>query len=122
MVASLNLNNSKSRVNDDTAFSLILYFLSNVGSVTLEALVLWFQQLGKNDVEVVGGKNASLGEMISNLANVGVSVPNGFATTAQAYRDFLEQSGLTKRINDALDGLNVDDVVRLAEVDKQIRE
>lgn len=54
----------------------------------MEALVLWFQQLGKNDVEVVGGKNASLGEMISNLANVGVSVPNGFATTAQAYRDF----------------------------------
>ena len=99
-----------------------LLFFSTVGSVTLEALVLWFQQLGKNDVEIVGGKNASLGEMISNLANVGVSVPNGFATTAQAYRDFLEQSGLNKRINDALDGLNVDDVLQLAEVGKQIRE
>jgi pyruvate,water dikinase len=56
------------------------------------------------------------------LANVGVSVPNGFATTAQAYRDFLEQSGLNKRINEALEQLNVDDVVKLAEVGKQIRE
>ena len=88
----------------------------------MEALVLWFQQLGKNDVEIVGGKNASLGEMISNLSNMGVSVPGGFATTAQAYRDFLEQSGLNKRIHDVLDTLNVDDVVRLAEVGKQIRE
>ncbi len=53
MVASLNLNNSKSRVHVDTAYNRISYFLSNVGSVTLEALVLWFQQLGKNDVEIV---------------------------------------------------------------------
>ena len=88
----------------------------------MEALVLWFQQLGKHDVEVVGGKNASLGEMFSNLSNAGVSVPGGFATTAQAYRDFLEQSGLNQRIHDALDQLNVDDVVQLAETGKQIRE
>ncbi|MEL0028567.1 MAG: PEP/pyruvate-binding domain-containing protein, partial [Perlucidibaca sp.] len=73
-------------------------------------LVIKFQNLGKHDVEIVGGKNASLGEMISNLANAGVSVPGGFATTAQAYRDFLEQSGLNQRINDILDNLNVDDV------------
>ncbi|MDP2226133.1 MAG: phosphoenolpyruvate synthase [Moraxellaceae bacterium] len=88
----------------------------------MEASVIWFQELGKHDVEIVGGKNASLGEMISNLANAGVSVPGGFATTAQAYRDFLEQSGLNKRINDALDALDVDDVVKLAETGKQIRQ
>ncbi|RZU45200.1 phosphoenolpyruvate synthase [Fluviicoccus keumensis] len=88
----------------------------------MEALVLWFQQLGKHDVERVGGKNASLGEMISNLSNAGVSVPGGFATTAQAYRDFLEQSGLNKRIHDILETLDVEDVVQLAEVGKQIRE
>ncbi len=85
-------------------------------------LVIKFQNLGKHDVEIVGGKNASLGEMISNLANAGVSVPGGFATTAQAYRDFLEQSGLNKRINDVLDNLNVDDVVALAEAGKKIRQ
>jgi|TARA_R110001599_G_scaffold192380_9_gene387718 pyruvate,water dikinase len=85
-------------------------------------LVIPFQQLGKHDVDTVGGKNASLGEMISNLANAGVSVPGGFATTAQAYRDFLEQSGLNKRINDVLDALNVDDVVALAVAGKKIRQ
>jgi pyruvate,water dikinase len=88
----------------------------------LEASVVWFQDLGKHDVEKVGGKNASLGEMISNLANAGVSVPGGFATTAQAYRDFLEQSGLNKRIHDTLATLNVDDVTALAEAGKQIRQ
>ncbi len=88
----------------------------------MEASVIWFQELGKHDVEKVGGKNASLGEMISNLANAGVSVPGGFATTAQAYRDFLEQSGLNKRIHDALETLDVDDVVALAETGKQIRQ
>lgn len=88
----------------------------------MDASVIWFQDLGKHDVERVGGKNASLGEMISNLAHAGVSVPGGFATTAQAYRDFLEQSGLNKRIKDALDVLDVDDVVKLAEVGKQIRQ
>jgi pyruvate,water dikinase len=85
-------------------------------------LVIPFQQLGKNDVDTVGGKNASLGEMISNLGSAGVSVPGGFATTAQAYRDFLEQSGLNKRINDVLDVLNVDDVLALAEAGKKIRQ
>ncbi|MDF2445240.1 MAG: Phosphoenolpyruvate synthase/pyruvate phosphate dikinase [Moraxellaceae bacterium] len=88
----------------------------------MEASVIWFQELGKHDVEKVGGKNASLGEMISNLANAGVSVPGGFATTAQAYRDFLEQSGLNKRIHDTLATLNVDDVVALATAGKQIRQ
>ena len=85
-------------------------------------LVIPFQKLGKHDVEIVGGKNASLGEMISNLANAGVSVPGGFATTAQAYRDFLEQSGLNRRIHDVLDQLNVDDVLALAEAGRKIRQ
>ncbi len=69
-----------------------------------------------------GGKNASLGEMISNLAGAGVSVPGGFATTAQAYRDFLEQSGLNDKIHAALDALDVDDVAALAKTGAQIRQ
>ncbi|HCA23731.1 MAG TPA: phosphoenolpyruvate synthase, partial [Pseudomonas sp.] len=84
--------------------------------------VVSFEQLGVDDVERVGGKNASLGEMISNLANAGVSVPGGFATTAQAYREFLEQSGLNDRINAALDKLDVDDVNALAQTGAQIRQ
>ena len=84
--------------------------------------VIWFQDLSKNDIDKVGGKNASLGEMISNLASKGVSVPGGFATTAHAYREFLEQSGLNKKIRDALDKLDVNDVLALAETGKQIRE
>ena len=84
--------------------------------------VIWFQDLTKNDVEKVGGKNASLGEMISNLSGAGVSVPGGFATTAEAYREFLEQSGLDKKIHDQLDKLDVNDVNQLAEVGREIRE
>jgi pyruvate,water dikinase len=74
-----------------------------------------------NDVERVGGKNASLGEMISHLAAAGVQVPGGFATTAQAYWDFLDQSGLRDRINRELAGLDVDDVEALAATGERIR-
>ncbi|WP_285352202.1 phosphoenolpyruvate synthase [Pseudomonas sp. ME-P-057] len=84
--------------------------------------VVSLDKLGKHDVEHVGGKNASLGEMISNLAGAGVSVPGGFATTAQAYRDFLEQSGLNDQIHQALDALDVDDVNALARTGAQIRQ
>ncbi len=84
--------------------------------------VVSLDKLGVHDVEHVGGKNASLGEMISNLAGAGVSVPGGFATTAQAYRDFLEQSGLNDRIHAALDELDVDDVNALAKTGAQIRQ
>lgn len=84
--------------------------------------VISLDKLGVHDVERVGGKNASLGEMISNLAGAGVSVPGGFATTAQAYRDFLEQSGLNDRIHAALDALDVDDVNALAKTGAQIRQ
>ncbi|ODC03419.1 phosphoenolpyruvate synthase [Terasakiispira papahanaumokuakeensis] len=83
--------------------------------------VIWFDQLGMNDVEKVGGKNASLGEMISNLAAAGVSVPNGFATTADAYREFLQHEGLNERINQALSSLDVDDVAALARTGEQVR-
>lgn len=84
--------------------------------------VVSLDKLGVHDVEHVGGKNASLGEMISNLAGAGVSVPGGFATTAQAYRDFLEQSGLNDKIHAALDALDVDDVAALAKAGAQIRQ
>ncbi|HBP0081647.1 phosphoenolpyruvate synthase [Pseudomonas aeruginosa] len=84
--------------------------------------VVSLDKLGVHDVEHVGGKNASLGEMISNLAGAGVSVPGGFATTAQAYRDFLEQSGLNDRIHAALDALDVDDVNALVKTGAQIRQ
>ena len=83
--------------------------------------IKWFKDLGMGDVETVGGKNASLGEMISNLSGAGVQVPNGFATTAEAYREFLKHEGLDNRINAALDALDVDDVDELAKVGKKIR-
>lgn len=83
--------------------------------------ILWFNQLGMHDVNIVGGKNASLGEMISNLANVGVSVPNGFATTTHAYRDFLEANDLSNRINALLAELDVDDINALTQAGKTIR-
>src|SRR5690554_5908673 len=75
-----------------------------------------------SDVDRVGGKNASLGEMISNLANAGVTVPGGFATTAHAYREFLATDGLKDRIDEALDALDVNDVNELARVGAQIRQ
>ncbi|WP_326430117.1 phosphoenolpyruvate synthase [Stutzerimonas frequens] len=84
--------------------------------------VVSLDKLGNHDVERVGGKNASLGEMISNLAGAGVSVPGGFATTAQAYRDFLELSGLNDQIHALLDALDVDDVNALAKAGAQIRQ
>ena len=88
----------------------------------MEDYILWFDQLGMNDVERVGGKNASLGEMISNLSDAGVTVPGGFATTAHAYREFLAHEGLNERINKALESLDVDDVNELARVGGQIRQ
>ncbi|MBX9444303.1 phosphoenolpyruvate synthase [Dickeya chrysanthemi] len=84
--------------------------------------VLWYNQLGMHDVERVGGKNASLGEMITNLSELGVSVPNGFATTAQAFNDFLNQSGINQRIYELLDRTNIDDVNQLAKAGAQIRQ
>ncbi|MBW1251586.1 phosphoenolpyruvate synthase [Pantoea allii] len=93
--------------------------MSNKGE---QPLVLWYNQLGMHDVDRVGGKNASLGEMITNLSSLGVSVPNGFATTSWAFNQFLEQSGLNQRIYALLDGTNIDDVDQLAKAGKQIRQ
>ncbi|PHV12960.1 phosphoenolpyruvate synthase [Chitinimonas sp. BJB300] len=84
--------------------------------------VIWFDELRMTDVERVGGKNASLGEMISQLAASGVRVPGGFATTAEAYRAFLAHDGLSARINGALDALDVENVTDLVQVGKQIRQ
>ncbi|WP_066565520.1 phosphoenolpyruvate synthase [Snodgrassella sp. CFCC 13594] len=84
--------------------------------------VIWFENLRMTDVDSVGGKNASLGEMISQLTEKGVRVPGGFATTADAYRKFLAYEGLSDRISSALSELNVDDVNELARVGKEIRQ
>ncbi|HEA16207.1 MAG TPA: phosphoenolpyruvate synthase [Pseudoalteromonas prydzensis] len=88
----------------------------------MQEYVLWYQELGMQDVPRVGGKNASLGEMISNLANAGVQVPGGFATTADAFNEFLDQSGLNAKIHNILDTLDVDDVNTLAKVGADIRQ
>ena len=88
----------------------------------MNAYVVPFEHLTMRDVETVGGKNASLGEMIGQLAAAGVHVPGGFATTAQAFRDFLVQGGLAARITQALTGLNVDDVTQLAATGAEIRK
>ncbi|WP_166265412.1 phosphoenolpyruvate synthase [Marinobacter caseinilyticus] len=88
----------------------------------MEDYIIWFENLGMSDVDRVGGKNASLGEMISNLANAGVTVPGGFATTAYAYREFLAKDGLKERIDTALDALDINDVNELARVGAQIRQ
>ena len=85
------------------------------------ALVVPFENLRMSDVEVVGGKNASLGEMISQLAASGVRVPGGFATTAHAFRQFLKHEGLDARIAARLATLNTDDVRALAEAGAEIR-
>lgn len=87
-----------------------------------ENYVIWFDELRMTDVERVGGKNASLGEMISQLASSGVRVPGGFATTAQAYRDFLAHNGLADKINAMLKKLDVDNVSELMRVGKEIRQ
>ena len=84
--------------------------------------VIWFENLRMTDVESVGGKNASLGEMISQLTEKGVRVPGGFATTAEAYRAFLAHNGLNERISAALAALDVEDVAELARVGKEIRQ
>ncbi|MBA6251705.1 MULTISPECIES: phosphoenolpyruvate synthase [unclassified Colwellia] len=83
--------------------------------------VLWYEVLGMNDVDRVGGKNASLGEMISNLSNVGVQVPGGFATTSYAFNEFLEQSGINDKIYQLLDNLDVDDLAALSKSGETIR-
>lgn len=83
--------------------------------------IIWFNDLGMGDVNIVGGKNASLGEMISGLSNMGVSVPNGFATTTHAYHGFLKENQLIERINTLLDELDVDNISDLTTAGSTIR-
>jgi len=87
----------------------------------LEPYVIKLDELGMKDIEIVGGKNASLGEMISNLSKLGVTVPGGFATTAAAYRDFLKADGLDKKIAGLLDDLDVEDIKALTDAGRTIR-
>ena len=88
----------------------------------MEPYVVPLDALGMGDVDRVGGKNASLGEMIANLSAAGVTVPGGFATTAEAYRDFLTHEGLAGRINRRLDTLDVDDIKDLTAAGSEIRQ
>src|SRR4029450_7668887 len=83
--------------------------------------IMWFADIGLGDLEQVGGKNSSLGEIISNLSAAHVLVPDGFATTAEAYRRFIGDTGLADLINAELAGLDTDDVQRLAQVGSRIR-
>src|SRR6185369_4859393 len=85
------------------------------------ANLLWFRDITMSDLPQVGGKNASLGEMVSRLHGVGVRVPGGFATTADAYRAFLAHGDLAARIHTAVADLDTTDVRRLAEVAAEIR-
>ncbi len=88
----------------------------------MESYVIELDQLGMDDVELVGGKNASLGEMIRNLKGMGVRVPGGFATTSAAYRDFLRTDNLDERIHAALESLDVDDIDALNRTGQDIRK
>ncbi len=84
--------------------------------------IIWLDQLSIGDIAQVGGKNASLGEMLRHLGGLGIRVPGGFATTAHAYREFLAHDGLDQRIAAALDALDIDDVTALAATGRQIRQ
>lgn len=84
--------------------------------------IIWFKDLGKNDVDIVGGKNASLGEMISNLSKAGIRVPNGFSTTAEAFRRFLAHNNLENKIYNELASLNIDHVDALQKSGAKIRQ
>ncbi len=90
--------------------------------MAVHAYVIPFEELGMGDVEKVGGKNASLGEMICHLTKVGVKVPGGFATTSDAFWEFLSLDGLDQKINDALSSLDVDDVTQLQQTGQMIRQ
>ena len=125
-------NNKKTVCTPRSRISIIskgftMTSLSNAALQQQEAVyVASFENLRMTDVESVGGKNASLGEMISQLAGAGVRVPGGFATTAQAFRDFLTFSAnggkpLDQRIAERLIGLDIDDVRSLAQAGAEIR-
>ena len=88
----------------------------------MKSQIIWFNQVGIKDIDDVGGKNSSLGEMISHLSELGIKVPDGFATTATAFRDFLAQQNLDERIRVRLETLNTNDVVELVDAGAEIRQ
>ncbi len=109
--------------NLDSFTTLALSTANTVeGEHPMDSLVRQLGDVGMADIEQVGGKNASLGEMISNLAETGVRVPGGFATTADAFWEFINSNGLDARINELLDSLDVDDVVALTRAGSAIRQ
>ncbi len=84
--------------------------------------ILWFEEIGIEDVPLVGGKNASLGEMYQHLSEKGIKVPNGFAITAEAYKHLLKDAGIEQAVRDALEGLDTSDINNLRERGKKVRE
>jgi len=91
-------------------------------ATTTQAAIRWFEDIGIDDIPLVGGKNASLGEMYRELASRGVKVPNGFAITAEAYRSFLRTTGLDQRITQIIRGLDTRDLDNLRQRGRQIRQ
>ena len=87
----------------------------------LNDLLIPFEKISQNDLNIVGGKNSSLGEMISNLSNVGVTVPTGYATTVKAFQDFLKKNDLDKKISAILNPLDVNNIDSLQKSGMQIR-
>ncbi|MEI6495018.1 MAG: PEP/pyruvate-binding domain-containing protein, partial [bacterium] len=87
-----------------------------------EAYIVWYKDLGIEDIPIVGGKNAALGEMLSGLVPMGINVPDGFAVTAKAYRYFLEATGLNPKIEAIIKGLDTKDMKNLQKRGKAIRE
>ena len=85
-----------------------------------QQFILWFKEVGIEDIPLVGGKNAALGEMYSNLVPLGVRVPNGFAVTSAAYRYFFDKAGLKNRIKETLTGLNTHNIKDLQKRGKTI--
>jgi pyruvate, water dikinase len=91
------------------------------GTSREQALILWFEEVGTQDVGLVGGKNSSLGEMIQQLTPQGINVPTGFATTAYAFRHFIESAGLDKKLRELFRDLDVNNVQNLQEKGKKAR-
>ena len=91
------------------------------GRIRDRAFVIWFADLSIKDVGLVGGKNASLGDMYAHLKDQGVDVPNGFAITSQAYKFFIQEAGLEEKIQNILDGIKKDDIDSLRAAGEEIR-
>ncbi|WP_009633053.1 phosphoenolpyruvate synthase [Synechocystis sp. PCC 7509] len=100
---------------------MVVVMQENSLSSKERSLILWFNQVGISDIALVGGKNASLGEMIQQLVPSGVKVPDGFATTAYAFRYFIEQAGLKAKLSSLFATLDIDDVHKLQQAGKQAR-